>query len=541
MGFSSQVKEKTYIASARRCCVCKKFKGRNIEVHHIEPKADGGPDTFENAIPLCFDCHAEAGHYNPKHPKGASYSPKELRAHRDAWYKVVADGKVHSENTQATHYYYLTNSFDIVSEIINGDFSEFPLDNVKLVENDLHRFLKSTKEFKNGIARESDIAGDIYKSVEDYKNKHKDAKEIKSRWGSSHWERNITQEEIKNKLAPIDFISHYMHEYGADLSDIAEVQFNEHECVDSCYETYYLRRAKVAFLALVNNGDETIVCDSINEVYIDDNKFVEVGTIGGDERSFNLNKIPLSPGECLLIPTCVVLTPFEDYSYQPEKQLTLDRVKSGGTQDTRKICIDKLAEYPTIGPFHKIASMNIEANNSNTELEFRPLLTNNLLLISRYWECGSCPHLLIRNKGSDEWLYIGELFSSEPNEKHKYVIDRNDAKFKDAVSIKIIELENEITYIDRICIDGCVTNKNLMLNIDEEIEINVEAISIVEIYGSYILFKDIEYKKSEKIKYQKVYHLLMDTNEKHLTNKVSAPSEAWRFLPGASPGRVRDR
>jgi hypothetical protein len=26
-----------------------------------------------------------------------------------------------------------------------------------------------------------------------------------------------------------------------------------------------------------------------------------------------------------------------------------------------------------------------------------------------------------------------------------------------------------------------------------------------------------------------------------LTNKVGAPSEAWRFLPGASPGRVRDQ
>jgi len=89
------------------------------------------------------------GHYNPKHPKGARYSPKELRAHRDAWYKVVADGKVHIENIQATHHYYLTNSFDIVSEIINGDFSEFPLDNVKLVENDLYEFLKSTKQFKN--------------------------------------------------------------------------------------------------------------------------------------------------------------------------------------------------------------------------------------------------------------------------------------------------------------------------------------------------------------------------------------------------------
>lgn len=32
-------------------------------VHHIRPHADGGQDTFENAIPLYFDHHAEVGQY----------------------------------------------------------------------------------------------------------------------------------------------------------------------------------------------------------------------------------------------------------------------------------------------------------------------------------------------------------------------------------------------------------------------------------------------------------------------------------------------
>ena len=32
--------------------------------------ADGGDNSVDNCIPLCFNCHAEVKSYNPKHPKG---------------------------------------------------------------------------------------------------------------------------------------------------------------------------------------------------------------------------------------------------------------------------------------------------------------------------------------------------------------------------------------------------------------------------------------------------------------------------------------
>lgn len=60
-----------------------------MELHHISMKAGGGRDDKDNCIPLCFDCHAEAGHYNSKHPKGIRYSPSELKKHRDEWYALI--------------------------------------------------------------------------------------------------------------------------------------------------------------------------------------------------------------------------------------------------------------------------------------------------------------------------------------------------------------------------------------------------------------------------------------------------------------------
>lgn len=89
MSFSGEIKTKTMVACGRYCCICHKFCGNNIEVHHIRAYADGGSDAFDNAIPLCFDCHAEVRQYDPRHPKGTKFSEKELIQHRDNWYKKV--------------------------------------------------------------------------------------------------------------------------------------------------------------------------------------------------------------------------------------------------------------------------------------------------------------------------------------------------------------------------------------------------------------------------------------------------------------------
>jgi len=98
MAFSEEVKIKALVACGRRCCICHKFCGNNIEVHHILPQAEGGEDTFENAIPLCFDCHANAGNYNPKHPKGNRFSDKELIKHRDNWYRKIKEEVLTKDN-----------------------------------------------------------------------------------------------------------------------------------------------------------------------------------------------------------------------------------------------------------------------------------------------------------------------------------------------------------------------------------------------------------------------------------------------------------
>ena len=93
MSFPEPVEIAALTACERCCCICHNFCGTKIELHHIKQKADGGEDTFENCIPLCFDCHADMGKADPRHPKGKHYSAKELIRHRDNWYQKVKNSR----------------------------------------------------------------------------------------------------------------------------------------------------------------------------------------------------------------------------------------------------------------------------------------------------------------------------------------------------------------------------------------------------------------------------------------------------------------
>ena len=79
------------VASGRCCCICHKFCGVRIETHHIRPVSKGGDDSFENCIPLFFDCHAEVENYNDHHPRGSKFSESELRKHRDTCFSKVEE------------------------------------------------------------------------------------------------------------------------------------------------------------------------------------------------------------------------------------------------------------------------------------------------------------------------------------------------------------------------------------------------------------------------------------------------------------------
>lgn len=97
MPFNANTKARMFIKSARICCLCYKPCGTNIEVAHIIAEADGGLNTDDNGIPLCFDCHQEIGGYDIRHPKGNKFTDIELKTRRDKVYELVENGVLQAQ------------------------------------------------------------------------------------------------------------------------------------------------------------------------------------------------------------------------------------------------------------------------------------------------------------------------------------------------------------------------------------------------------------------------------------------------------------
>lgn len=77
MAFSEALKTKIRKQAHFCCCLCHAV---DVEVHHIIPEAENGPDNEDNAAPLCASCHNIYG-ANPQ-------KRKFIREARDHWYEV---------------------------------------------------------------------------------------------------------------------------------------------------------------------------------------------------------------------------------------------------------------------------------------------------------------------------------------------------------------------------------------------------------------------------------------------------------------------
>lgn len=123
MGFPRKVADEALVRCSRHCCLCDVFAGSKIELRHIIQEADGGDNSIEKCIPLCFNCHAEVKAFNPRHPESRKYSEAELRGHRDkcfAKYDVSAKANVEKEKADPFINEWLSNRAASLEKITWG-------------------------------------------------------------------------------------------------------------------------------------------------------------------------------------------------------------------------------------------------------------------------------------------------------------------------------------------------------------------------------------------------------------------------------------
>lgn len=83
MAFSDALKQSVRKRALGRCCICQE---PFVDIHHIIPQAEGGPDSDANAAPLCPNCHRRYGD-NERHRN-------TILEFRDNWYDKVANAPI---------------------------------------------------------------------------------------------------------------------------------------------------------------------------------------------------------------------------------------------------------------------------------------------------------------------------------------------------------------------------------------------------------------------------------------------------------------
>ena len=140
MVFKESLKEIVRKKSDGRCVICcKPF----VEIHHIIPQSENGPDTIDNAVALCAYCHELLGDSPSKR--------KKLNEMRDSWYEIVEAKK----KSRIIENHYVHEKLKFLHEDKNTNGSKITIYHI-VYENETFKdaantIIELTREAQNNI------------------------------------------------------------------------------------------------------------------------------------------------------------------------------------------------------------------------------------------------------------------------------------------------------------------------------------------------------------------------------------------------------
>ncbi|WP_057940575.1 HNH endonuclease [Algoriphagus resistens] len=491
MGFPPNIKEKELISSARHCCVCHRFTGVNVEVHHIKQEADGGPNTFENAISLCFDCHSFAGHYNNRHPKETKYSQSELIKAKLNWHKLVktnyikpplSDGKILSK-------YLVCKDFESFTAMLKGDFNNLPIKPPLLVKSPqgalVEKILARNEEsFQSVYSFDKE-----YESEQAYLKQNPDVKKIES-GGVFQYQRIPRREEFLARYNDLNGLIKIYLDKNVPIEYFASAEATFNDCggdYEKVIETFSIKPIWCTFL-LIENLSNTIIHFQEIEFNIHKNEeYVSIPPAISDLEVIRL-KLPsvgVNHHQSILIPLGLILgehdsTSREQFEINQYHTDNMDFVLSYSHEDYQKPY-----DYRNVGSFSYPRLVKYQTKDQELSLKIHNIDYSRFYTLDRHWLIGSCPHLILKNKNGT-LIYAGEVF----NKSSPYIETRTFVIEKDIEEFIITELEDETTFIKLLTVNHKQVIADTLLNKGEQLKILVKENDLIRVKGYYTPFSE---------------------------------------------------
>jgi len=491
MAFSSATKEEALVASGRRCCLCRLFKGVRLEVHHIQPPSAGGSNDLDNAIPLCFDCHADVGHYNPDHPRGNRYSDTELRRHRDRLYDQIKSGHLSPAPRQkewAYCRYLVCKSFSALSEIVEGNLDRTPVKNPLLADTIALEEMRRLVQIQGSDDSKGTVYGDWFPNSEAYYAKHPSLK-IPQDTSPTHpyFEavRMPDEAEIRMRVGPFDPISVHLLNAGAPPEDVCVALAHEIVCGEDgeggIQELYVTRPVWTAFLEIRNIGDNIVTLGNLHGVRdATEPSYRGFAIQPGTPWSMQLPPAAILPDHSVLVPLGVLFGPLkeglpaairsEDHEIDHAHHQHVDRVDYSSVAHRTAL----------LGTIIWPSWMTAESGNAPLTQQFHEFDLSRVYTIDRYWAMGSCPFLFFRPHDG-RLIYAKELFAQGVATRSRETITVPSG----STSLIVAELERETTYLESISVNGRHQSINLELRRGDSWDLSVGCGDEIQLVGWY--------------------------------------------------------
>jgi tetratricopeptide (TPR) repeat protein len=81
----TDVRNKVLVDAMHRCCLCPEHQ-EVVDLHHVVPISEGGPNTEDNLMAICPTCHAKI------HRIRIDYTVDQLRMYKERWTRLCALG-----------------------------------------------------------------------------------------------------------------------------------------------------------------------------------------------------------------------------------------------------------------------------------------------------------------------------------------------------------------------------------------------------------------------------------------------------------------
>lgn len=500
MGFSKTIRDEALALAARHCCVCHRYKGLAVEVHHIVQLADNGSNLLENAIALCLDCHLAAGHYNVDHPKGSRYSKEELRIARDKWFAIVRQNAIPVPVENRLHCrYLLARSFSVVEDIALGRLENIPFKPTFMHQNRVVSFFKTLCQNHSLKFRDDPKAGRGFQTEEEYVKEYPDAQRIvkKDYYSESvTFQRDPTSKELLEQFSN-DSITKLL--ISLKSQNVAQVDCYGVACAGPNFQDhFYLRPAWPVFLIVENISEDSL---SLEKALGREDKATGltpiIATADQDSDEIRFPKLKLKKGESVLIPLGLILpNKYKSFSFEVSSYSDIHPANCGQTQYVSlPLQTTDSLEYELLGPKMAINEIRYDLNGQETREGVHSIDWNNVYRIDRVWECGSCPFAIFISENGD-FLKAQELFNFPGRRTHESISCPEMSS-----ELIIAELEKEVTTIKSLSVNKALIRKNLVLKEGDYIRVKVQSGDLVEIDGMYNLLLDSSlYKNDLRIK-----------------------------------------